>query len=113
MPKKKLDNYSCKVQNQKYIPNKENPEKIEITFTFEYGGKTFEITPPPFEPQQVANGSWEKHACRYIDKKIASIEKEPVNNVPDLTGKEIKNSGYDFTGPGKPDDYPEGPDVKK
>jgi len=114
-PKKELDRYELHVENQNWIPNKQNPERIEITVSteVEIDGETHEIevTPPAFEPNQVATGSWEKHACRYVDKKIAEIRGEGKHEVPDLEGETVENSGYDFTGPGDKDRYPEGPDV--
>ena len=110
-PKKKLDEYEMDVESQNYIPNKENPKRIEITVSFEYDGETYEVTPPPFSPSQVAKGSWEKHACRYIDKRIEDIEGKTQHEIPNLEGETIKNSGYDFTGPQDKERYPEGPDT--
>lgn len=109
-PNKKMEEYEFEVKSQNYIPNKKNPERIEITISFEYEGETYEITPPAFEPGQVADGGWEKHACRYIDKKIEEVEGESKHEIPDLEGEKIKNSGYDFTGPQDKEKYPEGPD---
>jgi len=110
-PKKKLEEYEMEVEEQNYVPNKENPQKIEITISFEHEGERHEISLPRFDPKQVATGSWELHACRYIDKKIENLEGKTKHEIPDLEGETIKNSGYDFTGPGDKDRYPEGPDV--
>ena len=96
---------------QEYIPSKDEPEYIEITISFTYDGDSYEITLPRFEPRQVADGRWEKHACRYIDKKIDKIENRIEEEIPDLKGEKIRNSGYDFTGPENKDRYPEGGDV--
>lgn len=104
-PKKKLDDYEITVEEQNHIPNRENPERIEITISTKHEGERIEVTPPAFTPQQVASGAWEKHACRYIDKEIEELEGETKHEVPDLEGEKIKNSGYDFTGPER--DYPE------
>lgn len=110
-PKKKLDEYEMEVESQNYIPNREKPQKIDITISFEYDGERHEINLPNFEPEQVASGSWEKHACRYIDRKIEQLEGKSKHEIPDLEGESIRNSGYDFTGPQDKDRYPEGPDV--
>lgn len=104
-PKKKLDRYELTVEKQNYIPNKENPKRIELTVSAEVDGEKIEVTPPAFEPKQVATGAWEKHACRYIDKEIEKNEGRCKHDVPDLEGETIENSGYDFTGPER--DYPE------
>lgn len=103
--KKKLDNYEFTVENQEYIPDRENPERIELTVSFEYDGESYTVTPPAFEPKQVANGQWEMETCIYIDKKIQEVECSCQHEVPDLRGERIENTGYDFTGSRR--EYPE------
>jgi len=104
-PQKKLDKYELTVEEQNYIPNRENPERIEITVSAEVDGEKITVTPPAFAPRQVASGQWEMHACRYIDKELEKKEGKTQHDIPDLEGETIENSGYDFTGPDR--DYPE------
>lgn len=82
------------VVNQEYIPNKENPQNVEITVEAEINGQTRKET-KRFKPKQVSQGRWEKHFCIWIE------EQEENKDVPDLQGETIENSGYDFTGPEK------------
>ena len=107
MTHKNLERYQFDVEEQEYIPDKENPDWIEITISFTYDENEYEITLPRFEPKQVADGRWEKHACRKIDKKVEEIEEQKDYDIPDLKGERIQNSGYDFTGPKDKDKYPE------
>jgi len=104
---KELESYEFKVAEQKFIPSKENVEKIKITLKFEYNGENYEITPPAFSPKQLKNGQWEKQACIYIDNKVKKIEGKTSDNIPDLKGEKIENSGYDNTGPKNTKRYPE------
>lgn len=103
--KKKLDEYKIQVEKQEFIPNKENPQKIVVTFSFTHEGEEYEITPPAFKPRQVATGQWEQQACLYVDDKIEEIEGKSKHEIPDLEGEEVKNSGYDHTGTQR--NYPE------
>lgn len=90
--------YEFEVKKQNYIPNKENPKKVEITVRAEINGESKTET-KRFVPKQVAEGRWEKHFCRWIE------EQEEQTEIPDLEGEIIRNSGYDHTGPER--DYPE------
>lgn len=100
-----LENYEFTVKDQNYIPNKENPEKIEMTVEFEYNGQKHELTPPAFKPVQIANGQWEQQVCIYIDDKVQQIKGNVKENVPNLEGESIQNSGYDNTGPKNSERY--------
>lgn len=92
------DKYQFEVVNQEYIPNKENPQRVKITVETEIDGEKVQET-KRFTPKQVSEGRWEKHFCRWVD------EQTETNNIPDLQGETIENSGYDHTGPER--DYPD------
>lgn len=110
-PNKNFDSYEFTVEKMDYIPNQENPERIEMTVstTVEVNGekKDIEISPPAFTPDQISSGRWEKHVCRKIDDKVDEIKGETRHEIPDLEGETIENSGYDFTGPKNSERYSE------
>lgn len=84
--------YEFDVVKQDFIPNKENPQHIEIKVKANINGekKTNKFT---FKPRQVSQGSWEQVVMRWIENKEASKQ------VPDLEGETLKNTGYDHSGP--------------
>jgi len=101
MTEDKQDNmYELKVVKQKYIPNKDNPSKIELTCEAEIQGVTKRKS-LTFSPRQVADGRWEKHFITWLEQE----EGEKKQDVPDLENERIKNTGTDGTGPER--NYPE------
>ncbi|MGK7368813.1 MAG: hypothetical protein ACNS64_01260 [Candidatus Halalkalibacterium sp. M3_1C_030] len=86
--------HEFEVLEQDFIPNRENPKRIEITVEADVNGEKIEQK-FPFSPKQVTDGRWEKHVVTWIE------DQEEDKDVPDLKGEKIQNSGYDFTGPEK------------
>lgn len=106
--KQNMEYYDFKVEEQDFVPNKENPKKVFITISFEYGGDRHLIEHLKFSPQQVATGSWESVAVTKIDDKIDSLESCCRHDVPELEGVEIHNDGPNTPEPGY--DYPDRPE---
>lgn len=90
--------YRFKVKKQEFIPNRNEPQHVNITVEADINGETKENT-FTFKPRQVSQGSWEQVVMRWIENK------EAENDIPDLEGETLKNTGYDHTGPER--SYPE------
>lgn len=105
MKKKNMEQYEFTVTRQDFLPNKENPDLIEIDAEFEYKDETYKVKDLKFNPKSIANGSYERQVCIKIDDKIDAIEGRTKHEMIDLTGQTIKNSGYDGTG--VHNEYPE------
>lgn len=90
--------HNLKVIEQNFIPNKEEPKRVEITVETDVNGESIQKT-MRFKPSQVSEGRWEKHFISWIEKQ------EKSRKIPDLKGENVKNSGYDHTGPER--EYPE------
>lgn len=91
--------HEIEVISQEFIPNRKNPKKVKIAVKAEIDGEgEVELGPKTFDPEQVAEGRWEKHFVREVERREGDLE------IPDLEGEKVKNTGYDHTGPER--DYP-------
>lgn len=106
--KQNLEKYRFKVEEQDFIPNRENPKRVFISISFEYDGEKHFIEELPFSPKQVATGSWERVVLKKIDRKIDDLQEECKHEIPDLKGEEIENDGPNTPDPGY--DYPDRPE---
>jgi len=101
-PENLLDTYTWEIVKQEKISD----NRYELTAKTVVEGTEITVQPPAFTAEQIKTGRYEKHICKYIDRKLDKMDVGPdKKKPPNLEGRSFESNGYDLTGPDN--EYPD------